>query len=252
MRSDFAQYHIREFPDTTPFSWRSWMRMHDKLQTSHAPTAETSFLTLWCWYGGSAISLSRLGPYYLVLHGDKITATLLGGGGFEKSELPLFHRILRQCNLRFVPEGTARALEYGLQEDGQCGIFQLKPERDQFDYVYELDQLAALYGGRLAKKRKRAQEFSRRSRIEVIMKSLRSPGSHDAIMKVFARWEATKRHVDYAAAAKERDGVRSWPMSEPGLEEVCCVILLVDGQPAGISVIEPSWNSTWIGVLVQS
>ncbi|MBI4087023.1 DUF2156 domain-containing protein [Candidatus Kaiserbacteria bacterium] len=163
----------------------------------HPPYSDFDFTSLWSWDTNSQRMISDLNGNLVVRFTDYGTGgpffSFLGTNEVEQTTRTLIE-YAKENNmspvLRLIPEETAKLM--------QAPLFVVEEDRDNFDYIYSVAELAVLCGQKFNVRRHMAQRFSREhpeARFELVDPS-------DAIIEEYAmsimhEWEADKQFKDH-------------------------------------------------------
>lgn len=239
---------IPSFPECTTLDPGVHAQLIDEIAAGERPTAELSYLTLACWHGAEAIRVSRCGAFLLLLLAEPRGHIAVVGGGDRPD--PAAAETLRELSvdhtITFIPHAAALRLALNEQLD-------LVLDRDNADYVFDPRGLATYDGPALKGKRKLANRFERNHDVEVRATTLISAEAHDLLATTFDRWTRAKSgSQDSRACEVERAGIASWPRSGDFASRCLVYALLDNDEPIGISVVEPMWAGTWMGVVFKT
>ena len=240
------------FPETAPLTRANWENVAGRIDELHAPLAELSFYPLFCWRGAEAVALSRIGSLLLVFFADgerQVMAVELAGAGRTGDQYDRLAEIARDRPIRFLSSRTALALEAEMSARGFDVIF----DRNNSDYVYSATRLVSLELSEYRDKRREARRFERRNAPVVRDGTLADPWARRHLEEAFDRWLAAKYVSDGSAPEAvivERQGVAAWPC-DTSASQVRVFCLEVAGEPVGVSVVEPMWDATWMGLVLK-
>ena len=188
--------------------------------------SELSFAGIYCFRNSHGYRMGRLDDGTYVLAGaDKGAPFFICPFGLPGSAVlsELFSRF--SC-LKLVTEAQAAQL-------GQAG-YQVTEDRDNFDYLYRREDLAALRGRALQRKRNLVNAFERMHTYEA------HPLTQDRVGDAIAVLEAWRDHAkDQADYAPSREALEH--SSEFGLHGR---IYYVEGKPAGYTLGETAKAGT--------
>ena len=154
--------------------------------------------------------------------------------------------LMTTYELRYLPEQTAAILEPVVHEVGGT----LVRVRDDADYFYDAQQLAALHGAR----GKAARRFEHRiepSRVVIREGLLSDRWAFEHLLETQAVWAEKFAGHPPASIEQERRGIETWPRAAHG-QRLRVFCLSVDGRPTGVSVVEPMYGSTWMGLVFKA
>jgi hypothetical protein len=244
---------IPEHPATVPLTAERWRLVTDAIGTEQPVLAELSFFTLHLWHGGDAVTLSRIGAYLLVGLTDQPRQAMvvaLPGAILSAAVARPLAEYLQTHRVRFLSAPTVAALRPLLRSAG----LEAEPATDDADYLFGMEGLAHLAGAALASKRRAVGRLERRHSVHVREGRLDETWANAHLVAAYDRWCIAKYGSVSgvpAAITHERLGIFAWPRGARAAD-VRVFALTVDGQPAGVSVVEPMWNRTWMGMVFKT
>lgn len=248
-----ARCDARDHPESSPLTPELWFDLAQDVfpDCSTVPIAELSLLTIQTWYGGRKASLSRRGPVVLLhLAGSSSDTVLLHAGSpcIDRSDLTLLTDIGHGRDISFVPaESRCRlgttARRFGLP-------IELREDRNNFDYVFDLTWLASFEGLSGSSNRKKLRRFERRFSPRLRVASLDSVDARETVERMYDIWLDGRPSE---ALTAEREGIEGWSQLPIRHLEGCLVFALeIMGRDVAISVVEPLWGRTWMGVVFKA
>lgn len=244
---------LPEHPDSEPLSATLWDSFLAAISGSQPPLGELSFFSLHCWHGGEQVRVSRLGPFAIVRFGDRPNQVMLvhlPGKQLGEEDLEPLRELVAQNEVRYLSATTAVTLA---PVADQLGI-RLVSLRDDADYTYLMSELVAMEGPAFKAKRRAVSRFIARNSHRVRQGTLDDDWAREHLESMYEIWLSQK----YACLAEapetvrwERNGVHGWPSGEAAAR-VMVFCLEVDDRPAGVSVVEPMWNDTWMGIVMKT
>ena len=188
--------------------------------------SELSFAGVYCFRVPHAYRIGRLADGTILLAGaDKGIPFFICPFGLPRPDL-LAEMFLRFTAMKLVTEAQAAVLR-------QAG-YEITEDRDNFDYVYRREDLAALRGRALQRKRNLVHAFEKHNTYEAY------PCSGDRLEDTLAVLEAWRDHAkDQADYAPSRQALEH--ASEFGLHGK---VYYVEGKPAGYTLGEEARAGT--------
>jgi len=244
---------IPAYPDDTPLTAGIWAEVCRLMPGEHPVLAELSYFSIHCWRGGDAVRLSRIGPLFVVFFADEFGDAMLvsfPGEPLLPEHLDRVAELLETRSVRFLSAKTAAVLER-TSGPGGCGLTR---DRNDADYVYAMSDLAEYEGAEFRSKRRDARRFETRRTPSVRAGRLTDQWASDHLDATYNRWLAAKYGGGVAVPAavrRERAGVDGWPR-DGWAANVRVFCLEVEGEPVGVSVVEPMWDRTWMGVVMKT
>lgn len=248
-----AVRRLPEHPASTPLTAEAWSGLTDRLTVHDQVVAEQSFFSLACWRGGDAVALSRIGGVVVVALADAARQVMLvvpPGASVTAEERAALAALVGSRDVRYVSAASADRLAVLLR-----GLpIGATAERDDADYVYRMADLATMAGPRHRSLRRAATRFDARCGPRVVDRRLPDDDAFAHLLAAYDRWCRAK-YPDGAArppaVRAEHRGVRAWPRDDRAADvRVFC--LEVDGRAAGVSVVEPMRNATWMGLVMKT
>jgi len=217
---------IGSYPNLTELELADRPQLEPLFRALRDGRSEMSFGGIYCFRASHAYRIGRLDDgTYLLAGSDKGSPFFICPFGLPRADL-LDELFLRYSSMKLVTEAQAVELR-------QAG-YEVSEDRDNFDYVYGRDDLAALHGRALQRKRNLVHAFEKRHTYEAY------PFSNDRLadaLAVLEVWrESAKDQADYAPSreALERAG-------EFGLHGR---LYYVEGKPAGYTLGEEARAGT--------
>lgn len=161
--------------------------------------SDFSFISLWCWNTRNDFSISLLNNNLVVKMRDYIShkpiLTFLGNNNLDDTIENLLHasNSIGKNKLYLIPEDNINGDKKALDN------YVLTLDRDQFDYIYNIEELSLLKGNKYHKKRNLAQKFEKKYKHEVKILNLKSRHNQRSILYLWHMWldKKNKRYIDY-------------------------------------------------------
>lgn len=165
------------------------------------PYSDFNFINLWCWRDGMTLEGSKT----LISRTDKALIIKFSGSGyktpkpfysflssFDSNEIAkdLLNISLKEgldFELKVVPQISAKHLD--------VSKFLIEEDRDNFDYIYDLEKLASLKGRQFETKRNLLSRFIKKyknNKIQVKILNLKDKGVQKEILWLHKIWEENK------------------------------------------------------------
>jgi len=173
---------IAQFPRFSRLSISS-KGLVESITSRFEPYSDFNFASLFSWDDGTT-ELSILNDNLVIKLVDYISGqpvySILGSNKIDES-LELLLPLAKE--LKLVPEVTIENLRNN-------GHFEIREDRDNFDYIYNLDLLAHLPGGGLKKKRNKVSGFQKAFDTQALFVSTKLLRAEDApsIDRIFVEW----------------------------------------------------------------
>jgi hypothetical protein len=217
---------IGSYPNLTELELADRPLLEPLLRALPEGLSELSFAGLYCFRISHAYRIGRLQDETCILVGaDKGVPFFICPFGLPRREI-LGEMFLRFASMKLVTETQAEELR-------QAG-YQVTEDRDNFDYLYQRENLAALHGRALQRKRNLVHAFEKRHSYEAYPLS---DDRRDHALAVLEAWrEHAKDQADYAPARTALEHA-----SEFGLHGR---LYYVEGKPAGYTLGEEARAGT--------
>lgn len=134
-------------------------RIIDRFVSRYDPYSDFNFVSLYSWNTDKNTALSRLNGNLVIrlkdYTGDGVTYSILGETKLQESIQTLLKSLPRNGTLKLIPHIVADRINRSeIPSD-----IALDEDRDNHDYVYELDTIANLQGNDFKKKRNMIKTF---------------------------------------------------------------------------------------------
>ncbi len=131
----------------------------DRFVSRYDPYSDFNFVSLYSWNTDKNTALSRLNGNLVIrlkdYTGDGVTYSILGETKLQESIQTLLTSLPRNGELKLIPHIVADRIN---RNDTPSDII-LNEDRDNHDYVYELDAIVNLQGNDFKKKRNMIKTF---------------------------------------------------------------------------------------------
>jgi len=200
--------------------------------SGESPYSDFNFNSLWSWDVSNERMVSKLNGNLVIQFTDYVSEALFYSfiGTHEPEDTSLSLIAHAEENgispvLRLVPEGAIGAVN--------SPLLHIREDRDNFDYVYDVQELLSLKGAKHKDTRHLVSKFERAyagARFEV--GELNNSDVQNSIISVLRRWEREKERKakDYGLAHEELAIRRLMQSADPGT-------LLVGGVFIGDAMI---------------
>lgn len=157
--------------------------------------SDFNFVSLYCWDVDNKRQISMLNGNLVLIITDDITGkkfiTFLGTNAIEDTAEKLF-AFARKKRMRrvfkMIPQETVNFFSTMHPE------VEIREDRDNFDYIYSVDELSKLDGGKYSRQRRLAKRFEssygNSMRIEKI--ELSDGDGLEAVSHIFRKWNSIK------------------------------------------------------------
>ncbi len=222
---------IPDFPKSSVISLNQ-KNQFDKLTKTYEPYAEFSFPCLYSWDTTEDTLVSVLNNNLVIRMPDYITMepfySLIGKTKIDDTLEQLFQS---QTELKMVPEVVVGALE-------NTKVYKIEEDRDQFDYVYLLEDQVQLLGKHFKGRRNKSSKFYRTYEDSLELRKIQfsSKKNRDQILATFRAWahdrNKTKRDTEHEAVAIQRI------MEAAPYFNLIGIQMFIDGKCVGFSINE--------------
>jgi hypothetical protein len=217
---------IGSYPNLTELELADRPQLEPLFRELRGGLSELSFAGIYCFRSPHAYRIGRLADgTYLLVGADKGMPFFICPFGLPLTDaLPdLFSQF---SSMKLVTEAQAEQL--------RLAGYEVSEDRDNFDYLYRREELAALRGRSLQRKRNLVHAFEKRYSYEAY------PFSSDRLGDAIAVLEAWRDHArDQADYAPAREALEH--ASEFGLHGR---LYYVEGKPAGYTLGETAQAGT--------
>jgi hypothetical protein len=168
----------------------------EKFTLKYPPYSDFNFAGTWSWDVRDQMRISLLNNNYVIRFINYNTGepfyTFLGENKVNETAKELLDFATKEKilpELKLISEEVARKMD--------SGIFNLEEDRDNFDYIFKLEELKDYIGGKFNKKRNRYKVFtSKYPNAEVKIISLDDLGIQEAILHIYNKWLGEKIESD--------------------------------------------------------
>ena len=158
------------------------------------PYSDFNFTSMWCWDIDGKIMASNLDDNLVINFSDYVTSdpfySLIGNNNIQNAVQSL--RNLSEKNgvssrLKLVPEEVAMIA----REDSGLRV---EEDRDNFDYIFSIENLSSMAGAKLASKRNYIKRFLRDHESSYEMLDATEAGAKEEVIRLCQDW-AVYKHV---------------------------------------------------------
>lgn len=217
---------IGSYPNLTELELADRPQLEPLFRDLRDGLSELSFAGIYCFRASHAYRIGRLADgTYLLAGADKGNPFFICPFALPRPDL-LSELFLRFSAMKLVTEAQAAELR-------QAG-YEVSEDRDNFDYIYRREDLAALRGRALQRKRNLVHAFEKRHTYEAY--ELATDRVGDALAVLEAWRENARDQADWAPAREALEHA-----SEFGLHGR---VYYVEGKPAGYTLGEEARAGT--------
>ena len=162
----------------------------------YPPYSDFNFVSLWSWDTKGEAQLSTINKNLVVRLTDYVTGqpcySFLGNDNLTETINTLLRFIQKEesCShfLKLIPEECLPQVK--------SNDFVIEEDRDNFDYLYEVDKLRTFQGSNFERLRTQKNRFLRENKnIKVINLDLKNPTDRKIVLELNQQWEVNKGHV---------------------------------------------------------
>jgi len=163
----------------------------EKFNSQYQPYSDFNFISMWSWNIEDKIYISILNDNLVVRFLDyvtnKIFYSFLGNNNTNdtvKKLLELSKKEGLSVELKLIPEDSIKGLDFSK--------FKIIEDRDNFDYIYKVENLKDMSGGKFEVKRKRLRFFKKNFEHEIKILKLNNFNIKNEIINLFNDWAFNK------------------------------------------------------------
>ncbi len=168
----------------------------EKFTSKFTPTSDFNFAGTWSWDVREQMQISQLNGNYVVRFIDYLSGTpfytFLGineVADTAKKLLDLSEKEGLKAELKLIPEYMI--------ENFDTSVFKIEEDRDNFDYIYNLEELKEMKGGKYKKKRNLLSSFCKNNPLATAsIIDLSDLEVRKNIIDLFNLWSKNKQEKD--------------------------------------------------------
>lgn len=212
----------------------------ERITTKYPPYSDFNFLSLWAWDIKGMMRISQLHGNLIVKFTDYLTSqpffSFLGDNKVDETA----EALLTFCNalgieerLKLIPEVTIKKMDQGK--------FDIKEERDHFDYIYDIKKVSNFLGAEYKKHRKLVKHFEK-NKHDVRILNLMSNINRKKLNDLIQAWVKDK-NIKIKEGADEFDNElhafkRLFKSPPEILSNLLCLGTFVDNNLTGFIINE--------------
>ncbi len=170
----------------------------DRITSQYPPYSDYNFASLWSYNTENDAKFSFIDNNLVIQFRDYITndpfLSFLGNSNISETIKKLLNYAKNQSlsqKLKLIPDAIINA------DESILNMFDVKEDRDNFDYIYDLEVIKLLEGPLYSNKRNKISKFVREyPEASITLLDLSNQSSTDFILKVFAAWETSQEKTD--------------------------------------------------------
>jgi uncharacterized protein len=223
---------IPEFPRFAKLT-PDFMQEVNDLTSKFDPYSDFNFVSIFSWSFGDSAKVAMLNKNLVLSLPDYLSGkpvySILGNTKIDESLQTLLSLF---TELVFVPE-------FVIENIYNKRLFNVELDRDNFDYIYSIEEHASLAGKKFLPKRKKQNRFSNQfaNRITIREVDLSHPTTKEQIKNVTQLWIESKNKVD-SESAQEEEAI-SQLLKHSDLFNLIGIALDIDDRTIGFSLYEP-------------
>ncbi len=196
------------------------------------PYAEFSFPCLFSWNTNNETAVSLLNDNLVINMPDYLTGdpfySVIGNNEIDETLRILLKNF---DHLRLVPEIVVDSIS-------DKKSFVITEDRDQFDYVYALEEHAQLIGNHFKNRRNKSQKFYKTYEDQLVLKKINFKNSrhHDEVLKAFRAW-AVSRNKTHKETKHEEIALKRL-LENAAHFKLIGILIYIDDVCAGFSINE--------------
>jgi len=217
---------IGSYPNLTELELADRPQLEPLFRELRDGLSELSFAGIYCFRASHAYRIGRLADgTYLLAGADKGNPFFICPFALPRPDL-LAELFLRFSGMKLVTEAQAAEL-------GRAG-YEVSEDRDNFDYIYRREDLAALRGRALQRKRNLVHAFEKRHTYEAYELATDRVGDALAVLETWR--ENARDQADWAPAREALEHASEF--------ELHGRVYYVEGKPAGYTLGEEARAGT--------
>lgn len=165
----------------------------EKITTAYPPFSDFNFTSLHCWNGNDQTSVSLLNNNLVIRMKDytsnNIIYSIIGHNQINQTVDTFFNSDL----FRNTPPKLQLIPETNLQTEKEVfANYRIEEDPNQFDYIYDLDELSKMEGGEFHNKRNLANRFEKENEFTVEIYESLDKNIHEQIIDLVHLWAERK------------------------------------------------------------
>lgn len=209
----------------------------EKFTSNFLPYSDFNFVSMWSWNIKDEIRISQLYGNLIVRFTDYITGeqvySFLGNKNLNETVEELLN-LSKKEGLKLVLKLVPEASIAGLDEKR----FKIKEDRDHFDYIYHIDDLKNMEGGKFAKKRNQVATFLKNyPSAEARLIDLKDINVQGSVINLSIEWLKLKIEKEKVFESHEEVAINRLLLAT-NVAELIGVGIFVDGNLAAFLISE--------------
>lgn len=199
-------------------------------------TSDYSFVNLWSWASAYGLEWAQADDFIWIRQNRPAPQYWAPIGDWQAADWPRYITQFQQFKSQMirVPENLARlwASEFGAD-------IAISEDRDQYDYLYDAEELMALSGNRFHKKRNLLNQFKKKYEYQYVAMTSELV---DAALAMQANWCTWRECDSDAALANENQAIAKVLSHWDELDGIMGGCILVKGEMAAYAIGERMEN----------
>jgi hypothetical protein len=222
---------ISQFPNFSKLD-ASFQQEIEAFTSQFKPYSDFNFVSLFSWDVDETAKVAMLNGNLVISLPDYITGnpvySILGDGQIDESLKALLSAV---GGLTLVPKDVVEHIE-------NKALFKIDLDRDNFDYVYSVEEHATLAGKKFLAKRKKYNRFANQfgNRIQIRDIDPRQPNTKSQITTVVKQWIESKNR-DESESTQEKLAI-SRLIDHADIFNLVGVAIDLDDHTVGFSLYE--------------
>jgi len=225
---------IPEFPDFKNFELSDKEEVEKNFTNKFSPHSDFNFTSLWLWDIDGKMMLSQLNGNLVVFFQDYVSnnpfLSFIGNNLVEETAATLLEYSKKSHNveyLKFVPEEIAKSLP--------SDKFVVTPDKDSYDYIYHIPDLANMNILRDNSFGKNIRKFVETHPDYAVKEYFIHTAPQEECENLFGRWASNKNIENYFEINEFRAFKRLFQISADNIRIIC---LYMDKTLVGFTVYE--------------
>ena len=185
---------LPQFPKSKKLTIGDWLQV-EKYTKHFPPYSDHNFTSLWVWDTKGKIRISSLNGNLVVKFQDYLTCDVFYSFIGNKKVVRTIESLLghslkngKTRRLKLIPEHNL----LGVNLEKLNSKFEIAEDRDNFDHILNISELAYMKGVKLRHKRKLLNGFLKRYEAKVIFEDLKKKPVQKDLLKVYRKWAKEK------------------------------------------------------------
>ncbi|HLA04060.1 MAG TPA: phosphatidylglycerol lysyltransferase domain-containing protein [Patescibacteria group bacterium] len=185
---------LPQFPKTKKLAIGDRLQV-EKYTKRFPPYSDHNFTSLWVWDTMGKIKISNLNGNLVVEFSDYQTSEVFYSFIGNKKVAHTIELLLgfsqkngKTCGLKLIPEHNLT----GVNLKKLTSKFEITEDRDNFDHILNISDIALMKGVKLRHKRKLLNGFLKRYEAEAVFEDLRKKSVQKDLLKVYTKWAKMK------------------------------------------------------------